>query len=311
MGRLSLVFLILLAVAGSWMFFNEVPLTDSLWPQGALHAVGTPARISQEAGRIRIATFNLDGFDVAKVARRDVLVAISHILARFDVIALQEIESAEHHLLPTLVDEVNRQSGGGYDFVIGPRVGRGDRQRQFGFIFNRRTVQLDRYATYTINDPDDLINHEPLVGCFRAAKVPTDQAFTFSLVNLRVDEEEAQREAALLPQIFASVRDDGRAEDDVILLGDFQGARSLPGMTWIVGEASWAEEFHDNLVMDSSATTEFTGRSGIFDVVRELNLDAEAASRISRHFPVWAEFTAVEGGVPGYVARRPDTPNAR
>ena len=306
-GRSSLVLLVVLAVVGSWLFFNDVPLHRM--PVGTVPVdapIGGGSFEPQE--RIRIATFNLDGFDSTKAAQGDVVAAIAHIFATFDVIAVQEIESSEHHLLPTIVDQLNQRHGS-FDFVVGPRVGRYGRQQQFGFVYNRHAVEIDRYATYTVNDPDDLINAEPLVCCFRAKGTGQEHAFTFTLVNIHTHHQEVDRENALLDDLFASVRNDGRGEDDVILLGNFSASAAqlqrdgaLPGMTFIVGDEVWSEDFHDNLVLDASATTEFTGRSGVLDFLRDLNIDVATATRISRHFPVWAEFSVSEGGTPGYVA---------
>ena len=307
MGRSSLVILIVLAVVGSWIFFNEVPLQRM--PLGTVPVDGRAgAETFVPRERVRIATFNLDGFDANKASQGDIVTAMAHIFSQFDVIAVQEIESAEHHLLPTIVDELNKRHRS-YDFVVGPRVGRYGRQQQFGFVYDRNAVEIDRYATYTINDPDDLINAEPLVGCFRAKGTAQEHAFTFTLVNVHTHHQEVARENALLDDLFASVRNDGRGEDDVLLLGNFAASAAqlrkdgaLPGMTFIVGEEVWSEDFHDNLVLDTSATTEFTGRSGVLDFLRDLNIDVATATRISRHFPVWAEFSVSEGGTPGYVA---------
>ena len=308
MGRPSFVILIVLTVVGSWIFFNTRPLEQMPWETAPVPTGGL-VDTRQPRDRLRVATFNLDGFDAQKAAQADIVAAVAHLFSQFDVIAVQEIESAEHHVLPAVVDHLNGARGDAYDFVVGPRVGRYGRQQQFGFIYNRRVVEMDRLATYTVNDPDDLINAEPLVGCFRARGIDPEQAFTFSLVNVHTHHEEAAREHALLDDLFASVRNDGRGEDDVILLGDFAASAShlrsqgaLPGITFIVGEDVWSEDFHDNLLLDPSATTEFTGRSGVLDFLRDLNIDVATATRISRHFPVWAEFSVSEGGTPGYVA---------
>jgi hypothetical protein len=54
------------------------------------------------------------------------------------------------------------------------------------------------------------------------------------------------------------------------------------------------------------ATSEFTGRAGVFDIVREFNLTLDEALEVSDHLPVWAEFSVYEGGQLGRVATRPE-----
>ena len=140
MGRPSLIILIAMAVIGSWMFFNDVPLDRMPWGEGSLDPASMTTPIASGDTRylrIRIATFNLDSFDSAKAAQPDVMRALAHIIGQFDVVALQEIKSAEHHLLPGLVDEINQRQSGLYDFVVGPRVGRESNKEQFAWGYSR------------------------------------------------------------------------------------------------------------------------------------------------------------------------------
>jgi deoxyribonuclease-1-like protein len=60
----------------------------------------------------------------------------------------------------------------------------------------------------------------------------------------------------------------------------------------------------DNIVFDRRATSEFTGRAGVLDLMREFDLTWREASNISEHLPVWAEFTPTEGGNLGRMASR-------
>ena len=59
---------------------------------------------------------------------------------------------------------------------------------------------------------------------------------------------------------------------------------------------------YDNLLFHSQATTEFTGRGGVYDFMRVVNLTLDQALKVSDHLPVWAEFSVYEGGAPGRVS---------
>ena len=74
-----------------------------------------------------------------------------------------------------------------YEYELGPRVGRNTNRQQFAFFFNKQTVEIDRQATYTVADPHDRIQFEPLVALFRARTMNADTAFTFKLVNVHLD----------------------------------------------------------------------------------------------------------------------------
>jgi hypothetical protein len=266
---------------------------------------------------IHVATFNLDGLDRFKVQQPGVLETLALVIQRFDVIAVQQIHSREPNLLPQLVDRVN-ESGREFDYVIGPQVGRGGNEEQFAFLFDTNRVDIDRYELYTIGDPDDLLRYEPLVGWFRAKGAEPDEAFTFTLVNMHTDPQEFERETSILESVLQRVRNDQRGEDDCIALGDFQAdadtvqrLAQVASVLFVVRDTPTdlrhTEQRH-NILLERHATREFTGRSGVFDFPREMNLTVPAAELISSHLPVWAEFSIYEGGTPGRIATRPSDP---
>ena len=205
----------------------------------------------------------------------------------------------------TLTDLINA-SGESYGFVLGPRVGRDEAQQQLAFVFDRRRVEIDEHELYTVADPDDLIQWEPLVGWFRVRQVAPADAFTFTLINCRTDPHERDRENAILGGIIREVRNDQRGEDDVIVAGDFSaGAEQLQAIArlsdplWAVTELATdtrATGQFDNIVCTRQFTDEATGRSGVFDFLRQMNLSVDEAAEISGHLPVWSEFVKIEGG---------------
>ncbi len=262
---------------------------------------------------LRIASFNIQAFNNSKAAKPHVMDLLARIVREFDIVAVQEIRSRSDDLLPQFIEQINA-AGRHYDYVIGPRQGRGPVRDQYAFLFDAATVEVDRTQLYSVADPDDLLLREPLVAWFRARGPPPDEAFTLTLVNVHVDPEQVAAELALLADVFRLVRDDGRGEDDVILLGTFyaddrllQSQGRLPGITAAISGLptnTASTEQRDNLLFDGRATDEFTGRSGVFDFLRQYNLSLQEALEVSDHLPVWAEFSVYEGGQPGRVATR-------
>jgi deoxyribonuclease-1-like protein len=131
-------------------------------------------------------------------------------------------------------------------------------------------------------------------------------------VSIHADLDESQRELDALADVYRVVRDDGRQEDDVIVMGTLNADNrnlgrlgDIPGMTWAISSTptdTRGTAQLDNIVFHSKATSEFTGRSGVFDFLRRYNLTLEDALEVSDHLPVWAEFYVDEGGQPGRVA---------
>ena len=89
------------------------------------------------------------------------------------------------------------------------------------FLFNKDSVAVDRSTVQSIGDPSKRFRHRPLVGSFRAVGPKEAEAFTFTLVNVHNEPQNAEEELDLLDDVYREVRNDGRKEDDVILLGDF------------------------------------------------------------------------------------------
>ena len=278
------------------------------WPTVSSNNQITRSGSANALPTVRIASFSLEAFGESKMKKAAVTETIARMIRQFDVIALQHIQSKQQNIVPELLDRVN-QSDRRYDYCIGPRVGSQPNQQQYAFLFDTDRIETDRQQLYTIDDPQALVEFDPLVGWFRCKAVPKDKAFTFSLVNLRLDPLASDRELKLLPDLIRSVRQDGRSEDDIILLGNFgfsdsemnllQNVGMLFALEWIPTTVT-GEAMLDNIVFPVRATDEFTGRTGVIDFLRQLNLSIDQAFQISTHMPVWAEFFAAEGGSPGY-----------
>ena len=278
-------------------------LTKSSSNRPAFEVQPAPARAFRN---LKIATWALDGFGPTKLANSLARRNLARVIRQFDVVALQQIASIERDLVPRLVDAIN-EGDKRFDYVIGKSSGPEDREEQLAFVFDNTRVQIDRRQTYTVEDPDHQITFDPLVAWFRAAEPPAAQAWTFSLVNVRVDLARAPSEVALLPGMLAAIRSDGRSEDDVVIAGLFQAddayllptmagdkiktaVRSLP--TDIFGQYQTS-----NVLIDQATTSEYLGRGGIFDYLRPYDLTLTEAETVTSHLPVYAEFTATEGGV--------------
>lgn len=321
MTRLFLKLLPLLAVAA--LFYaaqrDKLPSLEKLLElvhrpsvEGEPDADLPPAATDQDV--IRVASFNIQVFGEDKLGTQPVVDVLVQVVRQFDVVAIQEVRAKSQDLLPRFVELVNAD-GSHYDFAIGPRLGRTNSKEQYAFVFDAESVEIDRANLYTIDDPSDLLHREPLVGGFRVRGVPTREAFTFTLVNIHTDPDEVAQELNVLDDVFRAVRLDGREEDDVILLGDlnaderrFGQLARVPGIAWVIYGVPTnvrGTQTYDNLLFDRHATTEFTGRGGVFDFAKEFGLSQAQALEVSDHFPVWAEFQVREGGSRGRVAGRP------
>jgi deoxyribonuclease-1-like protein len=291
-----------------WRITRRVPVPTGPWTG----ETPIPVRTGET---IKVATFNIQVFGRTKSSKPHVMDLLSRVIREFDVVAIQEIRSRDDDIIPNFVDKIN-ESGRHYDFVIGQREGRTASKEQYAYIFDRETIEVDRSSVYSVQDPSKLLHRPPLVSLFRVRGPEPDEAFTFSLVNVHIDPDEVGHEMGYMDDIFRRVRSDGREEDDVLLVGDFNaGDKQLEslatkaGMNWVLRDHPSnvkGTKQYDNIVFHQMSTTEFSGRGGIFDFLRKYDLTTEQAEEVSDHFPVWAEFSVYEGGQPGRVASRPE-----
>jgi deoxyribonuclease-1-like protein len=276
------------------------------------NAAAPPAAVGN-GSTIRIASFNIQVFGNSKASKPYVMHTLADIVRQFDIVAVQEIRSKNEYLIPNFVQLVN-QSGRRFGHVIGQRLGRTTSKEQYVYIYDTERIDLDPQSIYTISDPDDMMHRPPFVATFRTRGVHPDEAFTFTLVNIHTDPDEVPQELSALAEVYRVVRRSSRGEDDIILLGDFNTddrnlgrLGQLPSVYPLIAGV-WTNtrqnKQYDNLIIHQPSTTEYSGRSGVFDVMRRYNLSQQQALEVSDHFPVWAEFSVYERDFAGRIASR-------
>ncbi|MBN2292382.1 MAG: endonuclease/exonuclease/phosphatase family protein [Pirellulales bacterium] len=274
----------------------------------------TPSAPVVAGDTIRIATFNIQVFGISKSKKPQVMDTLAKVVRRFDLVAVQEVRTTDHTLVPQFVDLINAE-GGAYRHVIGPRLGRTASKEQYAYIFDSRRIAVDTASLYTVPDPDDYLHREPFVGRFSVRCSPDKNPFTFNLINIHTDPDETGTELNALDDIFVSVQNNASREDDVILLGDLNvdyrhlgELGRLPDMAWVVtgqNTNTRLTKSYDNILFNRRSTSEFTGRWGILNLMDEFGLSKSDALRVSDHMPVWAEFSAFEAPAGQRVAVRP------
>lgn len=315
MGRLlRIIILVALGAVGGWTG-REYAGTGGL--EGLLAQVthGSFAPPPPSTGdAIKIASWNIQTLGQEKMSRPELVARLVQSIRQFDVIAVQEIRSAQQDVMPRLVAALNA-SGGTFDFVIGPRLGRTDSKEQYAFIYNTARIEIDHSRTFTVADPGDRLHREPLAALFRVRGPEPREAFTFMLVNVHTDPDEVPAELAALADVYRAVANAGSGEDDIIILGDFNAApehlaqlRYLPDVSWVISGTPTNVRRNnelDNILFPRTATSEFTGRGGVLDLESQMQITRDECLELSDHLPIWAEFSVFEGGRTGYVAGAP------
>jgi len=274
----------------------------------APHDAPRPAPVARPT--IRIAGFHVDRLDEHKLARPVVGDLLVKLVPEFDLWAFQGIGGSAPGVLLRLLERINAENRR-YDFAVCPSTRETPAAPYLAFVFNRDTIEVDLDTVRTVEDPTGQFRNKPLVGLFRVRGPKPNEAFTFKVVNVQVEPAYADHELPRLAEVYRAVRDDGLGEDDILLVGNFAAvARKIDAVfeplrlsACIAGPLATAEGLStpNNLVISRTATTEFTGRGGTFDLVRAYDLNPVTLQAVSAYLPVWSEFTSFEGGKPGFV----------
>lgn len=313
----------LLAALG---WYGRSKLPEGVWQRlmsssgAAGGTLSSTPPVARTGNIVRVASFNIQVFGEKKLSKPEVAEVLARVIRYFDVVAIQEIRDANDDFLLRFLSLVNAD-GSHYDYVIGPRLGRTNSKEQYAFIYNAASLECDRQNVYTVDDPDDLLHREPLVAGFRVRGPSPEQAFTFTLIDVHTDPDEAQAELNVLDDVFRAVRDDGRGEDDIIMLGDLNADDHHLGELGQMGYVTWVitgmpsntrgTHLYDNILFDSRTTVEYDRRAGVFNLMEEFHLSPEQALAISDHLPIWAEFSLVEGGGAALAVQQTTAPDLR
>jgi len=268
--------------------------------------------------RIRIATFNIQRFGETKSTATveekgvDVMGEIARIVAKFDLVAIQELQGSDGKALERLVRLLNR-SGGTYAGTMSDLIGEGTYLEAYAFVWDRTRIEYIPGSSYVVQDPGKRMHREPMVASFRTRVTnPSQRPFRFTVINVHTDPDEVDpddpnSEVNVLADVFQRVREyefQQNREDDFLLLGDLNAEPDklgnlikIEGMYSIAGDIKTnlsRKKTNDHILIDQNVTGEYAGRMGVVDFQRDMKLSPDQAKAISDHLPVWAEFRIEE-----------------
>lgn len=247
------------------------------------------------ADSITIASFNIRIY--SNNSRTDAeLEQIADRLQLFDLIAVQEVNDRE------VVDRtlaILSVRGLPYSAIVSEEVGRSSADERYAFFW--RTDVVNHLGTLGFwPDTEDVFIREPFAATFQAG------SFDFTLVTIHSifgdTIGERRTEAGWLDEVYAWAREADPAEQDVILLGDFNlppedhGFDDLRSLLFPVfsgeDQTTIADNHLDNIWIDQQQTIEWTGEVGIdrFDETVFGGDDDAASLAVSNHRPIWAVF---------------------
>ena len=228
----SVLLLILICILAACSERNDDPLVETDSPKELVEG-GTPQNHgvvntdehhlnepveADSPNELDTPTFRLAAWNIrifSNGSRNDEeLYHIAKVLIGYDFIAIVELRD-EVVLIRT--EAVLEGMGRDYDYVISPPVGAKVKER-YAFLFDPEIVHVIENGE-VFPDPQDVFLREPYFATFKAGE------FDFTAIAVHVIWGDAanqrQREVQELANVYQAVQAANKAEQDMILLGDF------------------------------------------------------------------------------------------
>lgn len=297
--RLALLALILGGAVALWKHLEKSR------PEEFAQQPETTYREPDPLATIRIATWDLSPLNFEKMRDPERLEKILAILSDFDLVAIQGVSARNNAPLIKLINKLQR---GGKNMSFACSQDLGTAPEYLAFLYDQDRIMIDRATLADVVDPNGRLTTKPLSALFRTTEPTAEKAFTFTLINVKLDPARAATERELLPDIYRSFRDNSLGEDDIILLGSFSlpvhelgPIATLPEMSAVhrdlvtTIDGRWSI---DNILLHRRATSEYVERLGTVDFVQVYDMNLDEAANLSSHLPLWADFSIFEGGQP-------------
>jgi len=256
------------------------------------------------AEAFRICAFNAQRLTLSKAAREHVMDTFVRILARCDIMVLQEVVDASGSAMSLLLRELNRfDDSGPYSFLSSPSLGRSTYMEKYVYVYRSHKTQV--LDSYVYKDKDDLFAREPFVAQFT---FPSKVLRSLVLVPLHTTPKAVEQELNALYDVFLDVSQRWQNRD-MILLGDFNAdcafltkkrlgelvLRTEAGFHWAIDDdedttvRASTHCAYDRIVLHGEHCRSRLRSAAAFNFPSSFQLTEEEALNISDHYPVEVE----------------------
>jgi len=273
-----------------------------------VHKVGIRSQVNfdptpEEPAQVAIAAFNVQVFGKSKMTKVDVPEIISQTIARYDLLAFQEIRDASGEAIEELAGILADQTDNGFEYVISDRLGRTRSKEQYAYFYRPDKLTLvDSYHFDDGEEPDDdQFEREPFVALWDSVAGDLD----FATIVVHTSPRRAEAEVDALADVVADVVNQW-GETDIVVLGDFNAGCTYLNQDqlsalalWTNPDASWwisqdadttVSSTHcpyDRIVTLGALTGGIVeGSSQVYLFDQDLVLSDRLARTVSDHYPV-------------------------
>ncbi|XP_046308708.1 deoxyribonuclease-1-like 1 isoform X3 [Marmota monax] len=227
------------------------------------------------AEAFRICAFNTQRLTLAKVVTEQVKDTLVQIVARCDIMVLQEVVDSSNKTISLLLQELKRRFDGSrhYSSLDSSRLGRSTYKEKYVYIYRSDKTQV--LNSYQYEDEDDLFAREPFVAQFT---LPSKILPSLVLVPLHTTPKDVEKELNALYNVFLDVSQ--RWQSKLLL-------RTEAGFHWVIpdGEDTTVRASthctYDRIVLHGEGCQSLLQAAAAFNFPKSFHLTEEEVVRPS------------------------------
>jgi endonuclease/exonuclease/phosphatase family metal-dependent hydrolase len=263
----------------------------------------------------RVASFNIRIFGDTKMSNETVVAELVDIFQRYDMVAVQEIKDIDQEVPYLFLDELNHFNNLSntsnlteWELVLSERSGTQEddqnSQEQYAFYYRPTVFSPIDNGTLYDDSSNDSFQREPFLAKFVLLDTYGNSTGTdIVFVNIHTKPTLAVEEMSALDDVISWGQTNYSADDDYVILGDFNGDCSYASYNELV-ELPISSENYTWLIPDDADTTVGDSRCAYDRIVSTSQLDGrltgiwgvdEAISgpAVSDHKPVWFDIKRI------------------
>jgi len=263
--------------------------------------------VSNYENVLDVAAFNVQVFGVHKMNKPLLHKYLPKIVARYDLILIQEIRDSSGEAIQELMKLV-QQIDSRYKLELSERLGRSTSKEQYGYIY--RSDWLSVVNSYVYADSNDHFERPPFVVHFKSSKA---EVKNFVTIGIHTKPDDAENEISRLVDVYDDAVNKWSVQN-AILMGDFNAGcnyvKSYDNIAlatdkrfyWMIGNRADSTTKdtdcpYDRIVLAGSQLLNVVVMNSprVYDFATAYGLTEDEAKIISDHFPVQIELQSEYG----------------
>lgn len=256
-----------------------------------------PAHQNQFSSQVRVGAFNIQSFGRHKMTLLRTTDHIITILARYDLVLVQEIRDKSETAIVELLKKLRSKTGKNYRMALSKRLGGGRHKEQLAYLYDSDIFKIN-YTSSPL-DEDDIFYREPFI----AKIIHKFSKSSFVAIGAHVSPKYVAEELEGIYLIAQNISEEWNS-DKILVMGDLNASCDyitkaelannslrLNGFVWHIDDSSDTTIHDTNCAYDRIISSKKMGvhiksDASVYKFDEKLKLSKAESIKISDHYPV-------------------------